>query len=196
MPRRHAVHERIVSDVARHHGARAHERVRTDHRAAHDGRVRADGRAPPDERRSILVFPCHMTARIDDVRENAARPEEDVILDDDALVERHVVLYADSVAQRDLVRYEYVLAEGALPSDRCAAAHVYEVPDLAARPDARAVVDDRRLVNEHARMDPLSHRSSPPRQTRANALPLPAPAPPRAPSVHRRAAVLASEPLR
>src|SRR5262249_49809955 len=119
----------------------------TDHYAAPDRRVRADGRALADERGLEPVLPRMPGARVRDVREDGRRTDEHLGLELDAVVEAHVVLDAAAASDLDAPRDEDVRAGHAAVPDRGARHHVAEVPD------ARALADLARLVDDRGRMD-------------------------------------------
>src|SRR6185436_6321195 len=82
-----ACDEGIVRDVMGNHGAGAHEGVATDGHAADDGSVGADGGAPADARRLDEGAAIDRSARVDDVREDGGRSQEDVVLDQGAIID-------------------------------------------------------------------------------------------------------------
>src|SRR5262245_49303509 len=142
-PGRHARHHRMRDDVARDDCARSHERVLADAHTAHDGRVRADGDAPAHQRRLHLRLSVHGCARVAHVGKHGGRPDKDAVLQHDAVVDGDVVLNPAPVSDHGGRGDEYVLTQHAARADARARHHVAEMPDLAARTDPRAGVDDR-----------------------------------------------------
>src|SRR5690606_31976662 len=98
-------------------------------------------------------------ARVEHVREHAARAEEGSVLDLDALVDRDVVLHAHAVADPDAPADEAVLPERGAAADASARADVTEVPDLRVLADDGAVVDDRGGVDVRAHLPSTTLRA-------------------------------------
>src|SRR5688572_6687987 len=116
---------------------------------ADDGGIRADARSTSHTRRAVLLLAFDEGARVVHVRKNAARAQERLVLNLDALVNRHAVLHLDAVPEAHTATDEDVLAEHAAPADPRVARYVDEVPDLGALADLRAVIDDGGRVHLH-----------------------------------------------
>src|ERR1017187_5288155 len=128
-------HQGVFRHILGHDGAGGNKRISANGRAAHDGRVGADRGAFADDRLLVHVPAHDFAARIDDVGQNAGRPEEDVVLDDGAGVEGNVVLDLDVVADLDMARHQDVLPKVAAGADFGVRHDVAKVPDLRAFAD-------------------------------------------------------------
>ncbi len=108
--------------------------------------------AAADERPSIFVLQQGGVApRIHHVREHAAGPTKDVVLELDPFIDRDVVLDLDVIPNPGPRHHDDVLPQIAALADHRPGHHMGEVPDLAILPDDRPVVDIRRFVGEIVR---------------------------------------------
>ena len=102
---------------------------------ADDCRIRADCRAPLDQRRLEFGLALDLSARIDDVGENAGRTAEHAVLDCHTWIDADVVLKLAIVADRHVWPDHDVLANDAVLADLAPRKDMAEVPDLAAGAD-------------------------------------------------------------
>ena len=146
VPRRVTHHEGIRRDVPRHHRARSNHGVGADRMSANNRRIGPDRGAPFDTRRTELILARHGTARIDDVREHAAGPEEDIVLAGHARVDRDVVLHLHAIAQHDARRDDNVLPNRATLANDAPRHEVRKMPHHGAASNAASGIDHSRLV--------------------------------------------------
>ena len=146
LPRRIAYHQCVGRDVVRHHRAGSDEGITAYRVAAYDGRIGTDAGSAFDARLAELVLAGNGAAGIDDVRKDATRTEEHVVLARDAGVDRDVVLYLHPVSDAYAGRNHHVLPNATMRAHRAARHEMREMPHARTFADGAAGVDYRRGV--------------------------------------------------
>ena len=141
LPRGIAHDQRVGRDVVRHHRAGSDQGVTAYRVAAYDGRIGTDAGSAFDARLAELVLAGDGAAGIDDIRKDAARAEEHVVLARDAGVDRDVVLYLHPVSDAHAGRNYHVLPDAAMRAHRATRHEVREMPHARAFADGAAGVD-------------------------------------------------------
>ena len=111
LARWHAGHQREIGHVAGDHRSGANERICADDRATDDGAIGAQCGATADHGAAVLVLAHHRRARVVNIGEDRAGPDEDLILQRDRVVDRHVVLDLHAVADHHVVGDKDVLSK-------------------------------------------------------------------------------------
>src|SRR5687767_13129832 len=126
--------------------------------AADDCRVSPDGSSAPNDRACVLVSAHDLGARICNIRKDAGRAAEDIVLQLHSGIDRYVVLDLDVVADYHARSDEYVLTEDAARTDSRVLHHVAEVPDARPRPNLAGLIHVCRRMRV---MRLLAHQASP-----------------------------------
>ena len=84
-----------------------------------------------------------MSTRCSDIRENAGRAAEHIVLDLHPFVYGHIVLNADAIANADIVGHIHILSQGTMSTYHCATLDMAEMPYLRAFTDGGTLIDIR-----------------------------------------------------
>ncbi len=116
--------------------------------ATHYGRIGPYGRALSHMGAGVLVAPHHGAARIGHIGEHAGRPQKHIVSAGHPRVQADVVLDLAIFAEDNLRADHHVLADVASLAQYRAGHDVAEVPNLGARPDGAALVQDSRFMGK------------------------------------------------
>src|SRR6266511_3834547 len=128
--------------------SRSWERETPDGEPTENGCVRSHGGPVPDQRRTVLMLPRYMRARIDHVREHDRRPAEHAVFQRHAVVDRDVVLDFDAGAHDGTGGDVDVLADGAPRTYRRPFRDMREMPHARSFSDRTRIVHAGRLVSQ------------------------------------------------
>src|SRR5215218_4715409 len=141
--------------------SRADKAVFPQSNPTENGRVGPNRGTAAHERLLILRLSRHMAPGIYYVREHAARPTEDVVLQHNTFVDRNVVLNLHIIAQPRPRHYHHVLPQVAALTDYRARHDMAEVPYLGTQAYDGAVVDIGGFVDVVVRLPPFMLHCSP-----------------------------------
>ena len=113
--------------------------------------IGANGGTFFNERLLVFAFSNDVASGINDIGKNTGGTAKNIVLQRYGIVDGHVVLNFDIVADRNIIADEDILTERTPRPDARLRTNVHEVPDAAPRSQHRALVDDRRRMNECCR---------------------------------------------
>ena len=133
-----------------HNGSRAYEGEVAQSCSANNSGVCADSDSVPDLRRRVSVTPYYSTARIDDIRKDTTRSEENIVAQSDALVQAYIVLYFTIRSRSDARCDERVLAQRCPCTEPCVFHHMTKMPNLDSFSKLCSLINDGTFVYESA----------------------------------------------
>lgn len=140
----------MTRNVLRNDGTGGDEAVRTQRIPADDRGVCTYCATAANDGWFELVFAVYSRPRIDDVREHAARPTEDIILQRHTFVDADVILDFAVIPHPDVGTDHDILPNRAVSPDRGTSQDMAEVPNLRSHSYLACFVDIRAFMDHDA----------------------------------------------
>jgi hypothetical protein len=130
-----------VWDILQNDRASADKGVLADGHATDDCAVGPKRRTQPDQRRTELVHPPDLAARVEHIGEDHGWTAKDMILKGHSFIHRDVVLYFDPIADVHVWTDHHVLADPTILSNPGVFQDVGEMPDRGPFANLNAIVN-------------------------------------------------------